>query len=277
MGFVDFILNLAGLLLWLNWRTSEADPFHKRKPATLIGTLRRAEPASAWRRWQVPAILAGLLLLRAVFYWQIGSAAHWSATLRLGVTTLYFRSELFRLTLLFSICSFVLTLAVFYLWLVLFSILAGPEPFHGHVRMHLGRIDRWSRGMKAALPLIAGAALWWLASWLFTWLQIIPHPASELRRTTESLVIGLGGYLAWQYAIGVLLVLHLLNTYVYFGKNPFWNYVNATAKTLLQPLRKIPLRAGRVDLAPVAGIVLTFLLAGLAERLLVFLYGRLSS
>jgi uncharacterized protein YggT (Ycf19 family) len=35
---------------------------------------------------------------------------------------------------------------------------------------------------------------------------------------------------------------------------------------LLQPLRRVPLRAGRVDFAPVVGIALVFLLAGLAER-----------
>ncbi len=27
MGIVDFILNLAGLLLWLNWRAEKADPW----------------------------------------------------------------------------------------------------------------------------------------------------------------------------------------------------------------------------------------------------------
>ena len=72
MGIIDFILNLAGLLLWLNWRSLRFDPLGKRTPATLIGTLRRAEPRRL-RRWHLPAALGGLLLLRAVFYWQIGS------------------------------------------------------------------------------------------------------------------------------------------------------------------------------------------------------------
>ena len=30
MGYVDFILNLAGLLLWLNWRSDRFDPLVKR-------------------------------------------------------------------------------------------------------------------------------------------------------------------------------------------------------------------------------------------------------
>jgi uncharacterized protein YggT (Ycf19 family) len=95
-------------------------------------------------------------------------------------------------------------------------------------------------------------------------------------RIGQSLLIGMGSYLAWKYVVSGLLVLHLLNSYIYFGKHPFWNYVNATARTLLQPLERVPLRAGRVDFAPVVGIALVFLLAGLAERGLIFIYGRLS-
>ena len=277
MGLIDFILNLAGLLLWLNWRSVRFDPLGKRTPATLIGTLRRAEPRRL-RRWHLLAALGGLLLLRALFYWQIGSAARWTGILNLSVITLSFRSDYFVRMLLFSIFSFGLTLGVFYLWLLLLSILAGPEPlpFHRLVRMPLGGIDRWARGVKFLLPLIVTATFWWLASWLLAWLQVIPEPVSPAHRIEESLVIGLSSYLAWKYLAGALLVLHLLNSYIYFGKHPFWGYVNAGAQTLLSPLRALPLRVGKADFAPVVGIVLVFLLAGLAERGLIFIYGRLS-
>ena len=125
MGIIDFILNLAGLLLWLNWRSLRFDPLGKRTPATLIGTLRRAEPRRL-RRWHLPAVLGGMLFLRAVLYWQIGSGVGWAAgKLNLGVIELSFRSDYFGRILLFSLCSFGLTLGVFYLWLLLFSILAG--------------------------------------------------------------------------------------------------------------------------------------------------------
>ena len=276
MGLIDFILNLAGLLLWLNWRSVRFDPLGKRTPATLIGTLRRAEPRRL-RRWHLLAALGGLLLLRALFYWQIGSAAHWTGILNLSVITLSFRSDYFVRMLLFSIFSFGLTLGVFYLWLLLLSILAGPEPlpFHRLVRMPLGGIDRWARGVKFLLPLIVTATFWWLASWLLAWLQVIPEPVSPAHRIEESLVIGLSSYLAWKYLAGALLVLHLLNSYIYFGKHPFWGYVNAGAQTLLSPLRALPLRVGKADFAPVVGIVLVFLAAELAGRGLVLLYGKL--
>jgi uncharacterized protein YggT (Ycf19 family) len=274
MGLVDFILNLAGLLLWLNWRSVRFDPLGKRTPATLIGTLRRAEPRR-WRRWHLLAALGGLLLLRAGFYWQIGSAAHWTGTLNLSVITLSFRSDFFARMLWFSFFSFGLTLGVFYLWLLLLSILAGPEPIHRLVRMQLGRIDGWPRGVKLFLPLAITAAFWQAASWLLTWLQIIPKPVSAAQQIEAALIVGLNSYLVWKYVIAALLALHLLNSYIYFGKNPFWSYVNAEARTLLSPLRALPLQAGKVDFAPVVGLALVFLVAELAGRGLFFLYGRL--
>jgi hypothetical protein len=278
MGYVDFILNLAGLLLWIKWRSLPFDPIHKRTPATLVGTLRRAAP-SRFRRWHLLAAIGALLVLRALFYWQIGPAMHWTGKLDLGVITLSFRSDLFDRIFLFSVSSFGLTLGIFYLWLLLFSLLAGSTanagPIHRLVRMPLGGIDGWPGWAKIISPFAGASLIWWLASWLFARLEIIPQPVSGLHRIEESLVIGLGSYLAWKFGAAALLVLHLLNTYIYFGKHPLWNYINATAQTLLAPLWKIPLRAGRVDFAPVVGIAIIFFAAELTEHGLVWLYTRL--
>jgi len=176
--------------------------------------------------------------------------------------------------LLFSIFSFARMFGIVYLWLVLLSILDGPMPTHRLVKMQLGAIDGWPRWIKILLPLAVIALAWGLTSWPFAWL----HPKTTMtvaHRIEESLVIALGSYLVWKFLVAALLAFHLLNSYIYFGKNPFWNYVNATAKQLVRPLEKIPLRAGKADFAPAAGIALVFLLAGLAARLLVFLYSRL--
>ena len=277
MTYVDFILNLAGLLLWIKWRSLPFDPIHKRTPATLVGTLRRAAP-SHFRRWHLLAAIGMLLVLRAVFYWQIGPVVHWIGKLDFGVLALSFRSDLFDRMLLFSVSSFGLTLGIFYLCLLLLSLLAGrtakKQPIHRVVRMQLGGIDSWPFWAKIISPLAVTALVWGLASWPFAW----SHPKPDMamvHRIEESLVIGLGSYLAWKYLAGALLVLHLLNTYIYFGKHPFWNYINATAQTLLSPLRKIPLRAGKMDFAPVVGIVIVFFAAELSERGLVWLYTRL--
>jgi uncharacterized protein YggT (Ycf19 family) len=272
MGIVDLILNLAGLLLWLNWRSIRFDPLAKRTPATLMGTLRPAAPKKM-RRWHLLVFLAALLFLRAVIYRWI--APFWIGKLDLGVIVTPFRSDWFSGILLFSFLSFGLTLGIFFIGLLFLSLLSGPEPIHGLVKIPLGRVDGWPRWTKILLPLFATALLWWLVSWLLVWLQILPPPVSVAQRLEQALVIGLGSCLVWKFPAGALLALHLLNSYIYFGRNPFWKYVNVTAQKLLVPLKKIPLRAGKVDFTPVVAIGLVFLAAEFAGRALDFIYARL--
>ena len=273
MRLIDFILNLAGLLLWFNWRAAKADPISKSKPATLIGTLRRAEPGGM-KGWHLVAALAALLLLRALFYWQIGSAARWVGKLDLGVTAVFFHSNVIGQMLLFSIFSFARIFSIFYISLVLLSVVEGPMSIQRLVKMQLGRIDDWPHWIKLPLPLVVIALSWGLASWPFSWLH--PKPMMSVsHRIEEALIIGLGSYLVWKFLIAALLVLHLLNSYIYFGRHPLWNYVHVVAKQMLRPLEKIPLRMGKVDFAPLVGIALVFLLAELAGRALIYVYGRL--
>ena len=272
MGYVDFILNLAGLLLWLNWRSIRFDPLAKRTPATLMGTLRPAAPKKL-RRWHLLVFLAGLLFLRAVIYRWI--APGWVGTLDLMVTAPQFRSNSFLLILVFSFLSFGLTLGIFYVGLIFLSLLSGPEPIHSVVKIPLGRVDNWPRWVKILLPLFATAALWWLTSWLLFWLHVLPPPVSVAQRLEQSFVIGLGSYLVWKFPLVALLTLYLLNSYIYFGRQPLWKYVNITAQKLLQPLKKIPLHLGRVDFAPLLMLVLVFLAAELAGHGLDWLYARL--
>jgi uncharacterized protein YggT (Ycf19 family) len=134
------------------------------------------------------------------------------------------------------------------------------------VRIPLGRVDAWPTWVKVILPFAVSAVGWWLLSWGLTWLQIIPPPVSMMHRIEQSVVIGLASYLIWKLPVAAILILYLLNSYIYFGKHPFWKYVSETAQKLLQPLRRIPLRLGRVDFAPLVGVALIFSCAYLVEN-----------
>ena len=278
MSLIDFILNVAGLLLWLNWRAVRFDPLAQTSAATLVGTLRRADPKGV-KRWQLLAALAGLLLLRALFYWQIGAAVNWNANLKLVVISLSFRSDFLSRMLLFSVLSFGLTLAVFFLWLLFLSFFdcrnAETNPLRKLARFHLGRVDLWPWPVKLVLPLLAGMAVWWLLSWPLARWSVIPHPVSTAHRLEQALLVGLSSYLTWKYLVAAFLTLHLVSSYVYLGNHPFWNGVNGTARTLLTPLGPLPLRAGKVDFAPVLGLALVFLAVHLAEWGLTALYPKL--
>ena len=72
-------------------------------------------------------------------------------------------------------------------------------------------------------------------------------------------------YFTLRFLVVGFLALYVLNSYVYLGDFPFLNYVNTTTRGLLRPLRWLPLRIGRVDLAPLAGMALVLLAAELGR------------
>jgi uncharacterized protein YggT (Ycf19 family) len=277
-SLIDFILNIAALLLWVNWRSIQFDPLTKSSPATLAGTLKRAEPLR-FKGWHFPLALASLLFLRAWIYWQIGPLVDWTPSLKLGAIAISFRSDFFLRALLFSLFSFGLTLAIFYLWLLLLSIVnrkvTDAEPFQKLVRLHLGWLDRWFWPLKLVLPLLIVAALWMSINPLLARSNIIPPCASSLHRLEQGGTIGLGVYISWKYLIAVILALYLLSSYVYLGTHPFWTFLTVTGRNLLLPLRWIPLRLGKLDLAPLIGIAVTLALAEFAQRKLTTLYTHL--
>ena len=273
MGIVDLILNLAGLLLWLNWRSIQFDPLTKRTPATLMGTLRPASPQKL-RHWHFLILIAGLLLLRALIYRWLGSATGSTTSyLDFGATSQGFRRDIFAQALAFSFFSFVRALVILYIWLLFFSILSGPDPINRLIKIPLGRASDWPRPVKIILPFVITAVLWWLASWIFE--KLPPALAGTLAQKFQgAVVIGLSSYLVWKFPACIILLLHLLSSYIYFGRHPLWNYVSQTAQNLLRPLKNIPLRVARVDFAPVLAIAIIFFLSELAERGLIWLYAH---
>jgi len=272
MGLIDSILNLVALLLWFNWRTARFDPLAGSTPATLAGTLRRAEKPGL-KHWLLPLAIPLLLVLRALFYWQIGGALGWTGRVDLGVLAVPFwcdssRAGLGRM-LLFSFYSFGAALTVFNLWLLLLSILksanTNADSLRQLLRAHLGRVETWPGWVKSLLPFLALAPLWWLVSWPLTAMGLVPDPVTLGRRVQQSLLVGVGSYLSWKFFIVVLLALYFVSSYIYFGRHPFWQHLDDIGRQLLAPLRRLPLRFGRVDFSPLVALALVLLVANVVE------------
>ena len=275
MTLIDFILNIVGLLLWLTWRAAEL-PVGGRAGTSLLSTLRPAGPPRP--RYYYWAGLPVLLAARAVFYWQAGQPVHWSPRIFLGPITLSFRSDLPGRMLLFSVLSFAVALGIFYLWLLLLSCLNAQvpdaDPVQRLVRVWLGRLERWPGAIKLLLPLAVTALAWCLLNPLLARLNMVPASAPA-RLLAQGAVIGLAAYLTLKFLILTILLLYLLNSYVYLGEFALWNFVDATTRRLLRPLQKLPLRVGKIDFAPVLSIILVILAAECAQRGLAHLYQKL--
>ena len=276
MSILDLILNLAGLLLWLNWRAVRVEP--SRSLASPLGhMLKSAGPAR--KKSIYLAVLGGLLIVRALFYWQIGSATHWTPLVPFGPVVLAFRSDFSTRIFLFSLVSFGFTLAVFYLSLLLLSLVNGKisdgDPQQKWIRLQLGWLEYWPWFLKILLPPVISIAAWCVLSPLLRRAGIVPPPFSFLHLVEQGAIIGLASMLTWKFLIAAILVLHLVNSYVYLGSFSFWAYINATARGLLRPLSFIPLQFARLDFSPVVALAVVFLLAELASRGLAHLYQRL--
>ncbi len=268
MGLIDFILTLASLLLWVNWRTVPLDPLNNATPATLVGTLRRAEP-TRWRRWHFLVALLALLGLRAEFYHLLGPALNWTATLNVFTTRLAFRCDVRELMLLYSVLSFGLALGELLLGFLLLTLLGRGQESTWAVRMarqQLGFIGDLPAHVKLVLPFISGAALWWLFSWLFSRWGLIAVPRTEAIRLAQAGLFGLGCYLPWKYLMLLLLGVHLLHNHIYFGPQPIWGVTDYVARQLLRPLRPLRLRMGKMDFAPLIGMVMVVSFAHVLEH-----------
>jgi uncharacterized protein YggT (Ycf19 family) len=274
LTLIDFILNIVGLLLWLNWRAAEL-PVGGRPGTSLLSTLRPAGPPRP--RYYYWAGLPVLLAARALFYWQAGQPVHWSPRIFLGPTTLSFRSDLPGRMVLFSVLSFGVALGIFYLWLLFLSCLNAQvpdtDPVQRLVRVWLGRLERWPGAIKLFLPLAVTALAWCLLHPLLVRLNMVPAGAPA-RLLAQGAVIGLAACLTLKFLFIALLLLYLLNSYVYLGEFALWNFVDATTRRLLRPLQKLPLRMWKIDFAPVLSIILVLLAAESAQRGLTRLYQK---
>jgi uncharacterized protein YggT (Ycf19 family) len=277
MSAIDFLLNVAGLLLWLTWRSMRFDPLIKRTPVTLIGTLKPAE-SRRLKGWQLALALICLLGLRAVLYKFIGAPANWTPKLNLELVVLAFRSDIFSTALAFSCLSFLRAMLVMYFWLLVLALInrAGAEndPIQKLVRLQLGRAARWPGSVQLLLPFLVALAAWLGVYPLLVDLSIVAPAQSTGHLVEQGFLVGLGLFLSLKYVLPVFLLMHLFTSYVYLGTSPLWDYASITAGNLTAPLRRLPLRFARLDLTPVAGVILIlFVLQWLPNVIL----GRLSA
>lgn len=278
MDVIDWILNLACVLLWLNWRSIRFTTFPRSIGVSLAGTLRRAEPVRA-PRWSSLAALLAILFIRSLFYFQIGSAVNWTPKLELGVMTLSFRSDHFPRMLLFSFIGFGLWLCGLYAWLLLLSVVnwqrPDTDPWQRLIRLQLGRVERLPFFLKLLLPTVAAILFWMAAHPLLTEHGLVPRAQTEGQVFRQAVLLGLSSLLFWKPLVIGTLLLHVVNSYLYLGKSPFWQFVSTTAKNLLKPFSFVPLQIGKIDLAPLAGIAIVIVVAELMTRCLPKIYQRL--
>lgn len=274
---LDLILNIVGVLLWFNWRSAGI-----KTPApggiSLVGTLQRIEVLEP-QRWFSFGCLVALLAIRPLLYCQIGSKVNWTARLDLTAIALPFRSDLLSRMFLFSTLSFLVALGVIYASLLFLSVVNNSSRTTDHysrqVHLQLGWIGPWCWPLRLLLTPALAALGWMAISTLLVKLAIMPAPKNSGHAWQIAGLLAIASVLTWKYVVALFLGLHLLNNYVYLGNSSFWQFVALTGNRLVAPIRWLPLRFGKVDLAPASILVAALVGVHFASVALANLYERL--
>ncbi len=277
MNTIDAILSLASMLLWLNATVRQWSLRGPQTAYSLLRTLERLE-VPAPRRWTSLITLLALLCFRSVFYWQIGSAVGWTPSVDLGPFGISFRSDHASRMFLYSSISFARWLILLYM-AILFLVLLnrGPgegDPMHRFLFHQLGRCAHWPAPVLLPLTLVATVLLWGCAVYPLSQMSIFPAPQAFHVVLAHGLLMGIGLWLKLRWLIFGVLLLHLMNSYVYFGNHPFWAFISQCGRKISKLASWLPLHLGKIDLRPVGAAAMVFLICSVGDPLLVWLFGK---
>jgi hypothetical protein len=266
MNVIDWILNIACLFLWIDWRSGTLS----KRPGPVLSLASAVRPAERRLRAEFGslAVLIFILLVRPCFYYSIGSKLNWTPQLDLFAISLPWRSDLLGRMYLYSTITFLLTLGFFYAAMLLLSAvncqLPDTEVMQQFVRLQLGWLEKVPWPVKLLLPSVVAGLAWAAALPLFAGIDLVPSVPDSEAIWGQSLAFALAALLAWKWVILVILLLHLVNIYVYLGTHPAWPYVSVTARKLLTPLSFLSF--AKVDLAPIVGMIIVLLVSDLTLR-----------
>jgi hypothetical protein len=263
MNLIDWILDLAALLLWVDWRSGRAMANRSAKASISIANSVRPTEKSSLRGWGSLGALLLLLLIRPFFYSTLGSSTSSVMRINLIAISIPWRIDLPPRMMAYSLASFGCALGIFYSWLLLLSVvnrkLGDEDVVQRFVRLQLGWVAKIPAPLKILLPLILAGLCWMAVSPLLFYWKMIPAPKSAAHLWEQAGLFTFAALLLWRWLLLLSFTIHFVNLYVYLGTHPFWNYMSHTARVLLVPLKW--LRFGGLDLSPLAGIAAVLLLS----------------
>ena len=256
MDWLHGILNLIGLLCWVLWR---AGTMPRPKPANHIAGPAPRQGTIFKHSWVYLLALIGLLVLRAVFYHQFGPGLDWIPSIPLLHESPHFRSDFFPRALAYSVLGFMRWLgALYFCWALLATIKPEADTakmWRSFLRAQFG----WLGGLPVMIlwlgAILLSAGLHLLESEWMNQVDVRSETATFAQHLPAMVALDLRA--AVYLAMGVL-ILYLLNSFVYFGEQNFWKNIDASGKRLLAPLSRLPLVVGKVDLAPFLALGLMY-------------------
>lgn len=261
MQLIDWILNLACILLWIDWRSGRLNR-HPHPIYSLASTVRATERRMGSGLGSI-AVMFLILLIRPLFYHTLGSRVEWTPDLDLIAISIPWRSDLMDRMYIYSTLSFLLAIGFFYAAMLLLGAvnrhLPDDDVMQRFVRLQLGWLEKLPWWMKLVLPSVVAGLAWVCGAPMLYGIGLLPTAPPSQGSWDSALAFALAPFLAWKWVLIVFFGLHWLNIYVYLGTHPVWPYISLTSRKLLRPLSFLTFP--KLDLAPAMGMVVVFVLA----------------
>lgn len=278
MESVNLVLNLFGWFLWAGAFVFPRYAVRSSQPLTLLSTLRQ-ESTPTYGRFFLLGGLVLLLGLRALAYWNFIPEGAPKPAVEFGLVSVSYLSERLVHMLIYSFSSFVIFLYGYYVLVFGLSITCRQRTrvnsIENLINQQLGSAAYWHPGLKVLALGCTGAGLWIGFGLLSLQIGVLPEEWTLGVLFMQSPIVAASFWTLYLVAIMAVIGLYLLNSYVYLGEKVVWKFIDETAKFYLSGLRQLPLVFGRIDLAPMLGLLLYWLLYRILEAGLQAVFERL--
>ena len=108
--------------------------------------------------------------------------------------------------------------------------------------------------MLVILPIVVLGLAWVLLGWISAQTGLVPALHHWRHLVQQAVVVGLAATLVWRWLLTLVLALYFLNSYIFFGASPFWDFIQQTGVHLIRPLAWT--RLGRINFPPLLVLAL---------------------
>lgn len=280
MGFLDLVLNIIAVLLWINWRvdrslvslgTGHGHISHLELSSSSMGRVNSRRGFSGWKKAVIPArqtlFCLGLILLGKplIYHYMLRHMMEWNPMLKLGVVSIPFSMDYLGQMYLFSIASFILTLFIVYMSMILIRILSRGETsiensFQNVFVGFMARsVEGWPVFFKICLPGVVGGILWLIFAPIIEVMEVLPDQ-SWSAVFKECIVLGLASYLPWGGLVMILLGVHIITCKFRLGTSSIWSYLDYINAKLIKPLSYLQLQIFKYDFTALVELPIVYLI-----------------
>ena len=219
MQIIDFILNLAAWILWVNGWMQFHNPTDIQRPLTLVGTL-----VGPSRRIGVAWIYLGgfllILLLKTLLLHYLGAPVETSMAINFMLLIVYFKTGTLVIMFWMALASYLKFAMIAYIWVWFLSRVSRKDLAENIVQglgASLGFLQHRHWVIQILSLILFGMLGWMFLGMVFAWLGVLPAISDVSHLIWQALCISACAWLSLYYLIIVVMILYLIHSYVHLG------------------------------------------------------------